>query len=233
VGSEPTRPAAGRSAQEPLAWDEDDDADPDRGDAEERAALAARRAGPGQRGRDRALAREAGPERRPAISPGRPAGEADAPPWERPRRLEAYPTLRRRRLPSLPLGGSPVLLGIVAVAIAAIALFFLPALLGIGNPSGPATSAGPTAAPSAGSTTSAAPTIVVAPTQQIYIVQSGDLMSTIAARFGVPLQALVDANKVAIPNPDKIKPGDQVIIPAVAPTTIPGSSGMTSAPTPS
>ena len=47
-------------------------------------------------------------------------------------------------------------------------------------------------------------------------------MSKIANRFGIPLQTLIDANKATIPNPDKIKIGDQVIIPAAAPTTLPG-----------
>lgn len=144
------------------------------------------------------------------------------PHWERPRRREAYPTIRTR----MGLGRitvPSVLIGLAAVLIAAVALFFLPALLGIGNP--PATPA-PTgsAAPSgsAGPSAESSPTDVPQPTQQIYVVQQGDTMSRIANRFGVPLQTLIDANKATIPDPNKIKIGDQVIIPAAAPTTLPG-----------
>ena len=57
-------------------------------------------------------------------------------------------------------------------------------------------------------------------------------MSKIANRFGVPLQALIDANKDTIPNPNVLQPGDEVIIPVAAPTTIPAASEMTSAPSP-
>ncbi len=147
---------------------------------------------------------------------------AGGPVWERPRRREAYPTIKTRmglgRL-SVP----SVVIGLAAVVIAAVALFFLPALLGIGNPAATPGLTG-SAAPSGstGPTVAASPTEVPLPTQQIYVVQQGDTMSKIANRFGVPLQTLIDANKTTIPNPDKIKIGDQVTIPAAAPTTLPG-----------
>ena len=164
--------------------------------------------------------------------PRRPAGQRSrerarttdqlGPVWERPRRREAYPTLRSR----MGLGGVTVpsiLIAVAAVVIAAVALFFLPAFLGIGNPQ---SSAAPTA--SAGSTAAAAtaspgaPTEVPVATPQIYVVQSGDTMSKIAKRFGIPLQTLIDANKTTVPNPDRVVIGQQVIIPVATPTSLPG-----------
>jgi LysM repeat protein len=65
-------------------------------------------------------------------------------------------------------------------------------------------------------------TAVPAPTQQLYVVQPNDTMSRIAKRFGLPLQALIDANKATVPNPDKVKIGDTLIIPVTTPTTLPG-----------
>src|SRR5436190_18888121 len=92
----------------------------------------------------------------------------------------------------------------------------LPALLGVGGP--PSGSSAPSR--SAGVVPSASPTVKPAPTPQIYIVKSGDTMSKIAKKLGVTLDDLLAANKDNIPNPDKIKIGDQVIIPsAQAPAT--------------
>jgi hypothetical protein len=145
------------------------------------------------------------------------------PSWERPRRLEAYPTLKTRiGLPSLRL--PPILVGVAALALGAVALFFLPLLLGIGNDPGtgsatstPGSSAGASGGP-------LAPTPTPAPTQLIYVVQEGDTMSKIADRFGVPLAALVDANRENIPNADLLQIGQEIIIPLAAPTTLPGVS---------
>lgn len=166
----------------------------------------------------------------PPISRSRDAEPLESGPvWERPRRREAYPTIRTR----MGLGRltvPSVLIGLAAVLIAAVALFFLPALLGIGNPAATPGATG-SAAPSTGSagpTTEASPTDVPVPTQQVYVVQQGDTMSKIANRFGVPLQTLIDANKATIPDPNKIKIGDQVIIPAAAPTTLPGAGASAS-----
>ena len=50
-------------------------------------------------------------------------------------------------------------------------------------------------------------------------------MSKIAKKLGVTLDDLLAANKATIPNPDKIKIGDQVIVPSAqaAPTAAPVS----------
>jgi LysM repeat protein len=156
--------------------------------------------------------------------------EEVGPSWERPRRREAYPTLRTRMgLGSVSM--PPVMAGLGAVVLAALALFFLPSILGIGNPAAtgaPSATPGPSAV--AASPTSAEPTAIPEPTPQVYLVQSGDTMSRIAVRFGVPLQVLIDANKVAIPNPDSLAIGQEVIIPSVAPTSVPDSPVVTEAP---
>jgi hypothetical protein len=159
------------------------------------------------------------------------APETSGPAWERPIRHEAYPSLRTRvGLPSF--SPSPVLVSLGAVLLAAVALFFLPALLGIGHT--PAGTSGPNGSPAA-SGAAASPTTpeitpVPEPTAQIYLVQAGDTMSKIANHFGVPLQVLVDANKATIPNPDVLGLGQQVIIPPVAPTSLPDSPVVTEVP---
>jgi LysM repeat protein len=150
--------------------------------------------------------------RRPAVSSTRPAGdEIPGPSWERMRRYEAYPSIRTRAgIPGLPR--LALLAG--ALVIAAVVLFMLPALLGIGGggSSSPAPS-GSGAAPTA----SASPTVPPAPTPQVYVIKEGDTLSKVAKRFGVTLDALLAANKDTIKNADKIAVGDTIIIPIPAP----------------
>jgi LysM repeat protein len=61
-----------------------------------------------------------------------------------------------------------------------------------------------------------APTVTAMPeptaTLQSYQVQAGDNLTVIARRFGVTVEALMAAN--AISNPNRIMPGDVLIIPA-------------------
>lgn len=144
---------------------------------------------------------------------------AEVPPWERPRRYEAYPRLRTRMgLPALP----PLLLAAGAVVVAALALFFIPPiLLNLGGEA----PASPTPSPSLASpSTAPSPTPTPAPTPLVYIVKSGDTLSKIAKEFGVTLDALIEANKDTIPNPDRINVGDRIIIPTAPPDVIPGES---------
>ena len=146
--------------------------------------------------------------------------DAAAPEWERARPLEVYPTLRARRLPELSL--PPLLVAVVALALAAAVLFALPGLLGFGSPS-----AQSSASPSPAASTAAAslaPTALPQPTPQVYIVQSGDTMSKIAKKFGVALGELIAANAENIPNPDRLQIGDQVIIPVPTPSELPAAS---------
>jgi nucleoid-associated protein YgaU len=142
------------------------------------------------------------------------------PSWERPARLETFPSLRAQRMASLNV--PTLVLAAVAVVLAAILLFFLPGFLGLG--SGGGSSPTPTPAATQPVASQAAATLQPVATQQTYVVQSGDTMSKIAKRFGVPLQTLVDANKTTVPDPNKLKIGDTLIIPVVSPSTVPAAS---------
>ena len=146
--------------------------------------------------------------------------DPDAPSWERPRRIEEYPSLRARvGLPSINV--PPLLIGVVALILASVAVFMLPELLGLGRPGPDASgSPGPSTVASAAPSASTEPTPSPAATQQIYVVEAGDTLSAIAQRFGVTLEALRAANP-QITNVDEIKIGDEIIIPATIPTQIP------------
>jgi LysM domain len=146
--------------------------------------------------------------RRPTVSSTRPSGEViPGPAWEGMRRYEAYPTIRSRGgLPGLPRVA--VLAG--ALAIAALALFMLPALLGIGGgggaPSGSPNPSGPVA------TASTEVTPVPAPTAQVYVIKQKDTLSKVANRFEITLDELLAANS-EITDPNKISIGQTIIIP--------------------
>jgi LysM repeat protein len=71
---------------------------------------------------------------------------------------------------------------------------------------------------------------VPGPTQQVYVVTAGDTMSKIAARFGIPLQVLVDANAVNVPDPDVLVIGQEVFIPNIAPSSVPDAGEASEAP---
>jgi hypothetical protein len=145
--------------------------------------------------------------------------ETFGPAWDQGRRRDAYPGLRSR--PSLPgIGGlSRIAVGAVALVLAAVALFFLPAFLGLGEDGG--IGAGPTASPTAEPTPTPLPTPTPAPTPTVYVVASGDTLSKIAARFGITLEQLLAANP-QITNPNKIAIGDEVNIPLPTPQEVPG-----------
>lgn len=153
--------------------------------------------------------------RRPPEEPSDLFGPA----WERPQRYEAYPTLRTRMgLPSIPRVG----VAAAALVLAALALFFLgPRLLGIGEPDDPGP-VGPGASPSGSVAPSASvdPTPTPAPTPQVYVVASGDTLSKIATMFGLTLDEILAANP-QITNADRIAIGDEIIIPAPLPTSVP------------
>jgi LysM repeat protein len=171
--------------------------------------------------------------RREPLQPGEDPEELFGPAWERPRRYEAYPSLRTRMgIPQIP----GVVGALAALVLAAVALFFLgPMLLGIGTdqptsrPSG-ATPSATAAAPSASAETTPTP----APTAQTYMVAAGDTMSKIAAKFDITLQALIDAN-TQLTDPDMLQIGDVLNIPTAPPDEVPnelpsevtGSAGPT------
>jgi hypothetical protein len=172
---------------------------------------------------ERDLPRPATPPRRPRAYDQHLGGPSTGPDWERPRRYEAYPTIKTRMaLPPIPRLAA---MGI-ALALAAVALFFLPALLGLGSddPPGGGASATPTAAPSR----SIAPTPTPAPTPIFYLIKSGDTLSKIAVEHGLTIDQLLAANP-EITDPNKITVGQQIVIPAPSPE-IPDEFGGSAAP---
>jgi hypothetical protein len=138
--------------------------------------------------------------------------ELFGPAWERPRRYEAYPSLRTRvGLPAIN-GVGRVGLAALALFVAALALFFVgPMLLGIGSDD---TGGGAvaTATPIAEETPTPAPTPIPEPTPTIYVVKKGDTMSKIANKFNLTVDEVLAANP-QIKNPNKISIGDEVTIP--------------------
>jgi LysM repeat protein len=223
-------PPARTAAPDPLGGPEDDDWDDEEAWEDEPA-----RPAPAERGRG-ALGLPLG-DRRPKVGDTRRRREPDpAPSWERPRRFEAYPTLKTRVGLPLPSFASLPRIGVAALAlvIAAVALLFLPTLLGIGGPDdAPGGGASPSATAAGGApSASVAPTPVPAPTQTIYLVQPGDTLSKIANQFGISLAELIAANRETLPNPDVLAIGDQLIIPTPVPEQLPGASVAPSASAP-
>jgi nucleoid-associated protein YgaU len=178
-----------------------------------------------QRLADQRLAAERAAERaadEAAFARRRPAREhvqiGDAPSWERARRYEAYPQIKARAsMPGLPR----VLVFAGALGLAAVALFFLPALFGMGEGTD-----GPSASPSSSPvaiTPSPEPTPEPEPTPQTYVIKQGDTLSKIAKAFGLTLEELLAANQETIKDPDRIAIGDEIIIPVPAPDEVGGS----------
>ena len=155
----------------------------------------------------------------------RERGRADGPAWEGQRRLEAYPQIRPgRSMPSM--SGLPrvaVLAG--ALAIAALALFFLPALFGVGGDG----DADPTPSPTAAvATPTPEPTPPPAPTPQVYVIKEGDTLSKVARSFGLTLDELLAANTETITDPDRIAVGDEIVIPVPTTDEVDGGSASES-----
>jgi LysM repeat protein len=152
-------------------------------------------------------------------------GGPEGPDWERPRRFEAYPTIRTRvglpkvRVPSIALMAA-------AIVVLSLALFFLPGMLNLGGGTG----SGPSASPSsgAGPSVSVAPTVPPAPTPILYTIKKGDTLSKIATANGLTLDELLAANP-SIKDPNKIGLGQQIIIPTPSEPP-PDEVGQSSAP---
>lgn len=152
------------------------------------------------------------------------AQELFGPAWERPRRYEAYPSLRTRvGLPSLA-GFSRLGIAAVALVIAAVFLFFVsPMLFGLGKHPASQPSTAPSGLASAAPTDTPLPTVAPAPTQFVYTVVAGDTVSKLAARFGVTVNAIKKANP-QIKNINAIKIGDPITIPVPTAGAVSGAS---------
>jgi hypothetical protein len=163
-----------------------------------------------------------GRDKRPKVGDsrrGRPVPPDAAPVWERPRRYEAYPTIRTRvGVPSL----SRVALMALALLLAAVALFLLPGLLGVGGPSGPV-GGRPSTAPSAGPSASLEPATPAAPTPRTYTVAPKDTLEKIARKFGVTVADILAVNP-QITNPNKIGIGDVIVIPTAGASPSPSAA---------
>jgi hypothetical protein len=165
------------------------------------------------------LPQPAAPPRRPRAYDQHLGGPSSGPDWERPKRYEAYPTIKTRvGLPEIPR----IAVMVVALAIAALAVFFLPAILGLGSPN--SASSSPTPSPSA--SRSIEPTPSPVPTQVVYVIKKGDTLLKIASANGLTLPELMTANPT-IKDPNKISEGQQIIIP---PPAAPGGIGGSAAP---
>ena len=153
----------------------------------------------------------------------RTAAELFGPAWEQPRRFEAYPSLRTRvGIPSFA-GVPPVAVGAIALVVAALVLFFIaPMLLGIGGKN--TSSASPTPIETVAPTPTPLPTLPPGPTPTVYTVAKGDTATRIAAKFGITVDQLMAANP-QIKNANKIKIGDQLVIPAPLATEVSGVPG--------
>jgi LysM repeat protein len=228
AGPDPDVPAVGGRAQP------DDDAALD--DAWPGAGVAAVAAASTPTGSPRYAAQRRDARRDRRAAPGRPrptgtqqpAGGSPAgrdgnsrldpadlfgPAWEKPRRYEAYPTLRTRiGLPGLK-GISRLGMAAIGLVAAAVILFFVgPMLLGIGGQDRGAGNASQQPAASVLASDSPEPTLAPAPTPKVYVVVKNDTFSKIAKKFKVSVAALKAANP-QIKNVNKISPGDEITIP--------------------
>lgn len=164
-----------------------------------------------------------GRDKRPRVGDsrrGRPVPPDAAPVWERPRRYEAYPTIKTRvGMPSV----SRVALMALALLLAAVGLFLLPGLLGVGGPTGPV-GGRPSTAPSTGASASIVPATPAAPTPMTYTVVAKDTLEKIARKYGVTVAEILAVNP-RITNPNKIAIGDVIVIPtpgaSASPSTAP------------
>jgi LysM repeat protein len=154
--------------------------------------------------RERGDRGERGEDRRSYDAP-----ELTGPAWERPRRYEAYPSLRSRVALPVPRM-SRMLVALAALGIGVLVFFTLPGILGVGSDERPTPTPPPSV--SASPTVPPSPTPPPEPTPQTYIVASGDTLSRIAKRFGLTLDQLLEANP-QIKDPDEIAIGDPITIP--------------------
>ena len=153
---------------------------------------------------------------RPRAGAPRAIRQADidrgAPSWERPRRYEAYPTLKTRiRMP----GMSPLLVGLLALAVAAIVLFALPGLFLTSSPG----TGGASPSPSGGASAASSPVASPFPTQVTYTIAKGDTLARIAKKYNLTVEQLLAANP-QIKDPNKIAAGDVIIVPSSSPSPI-------------
>ena len=145
----------------------------------------------------------------------------DGPSWEQPRRYEAYPTIKARAgMPGLPRVA--VMAG--ALGIAALALFFLPAILAVGGGGGRSRQrvAGAQCGPRTVGPVADRPARADAPGLHHQVGRHAVEDREALRRHD---RRLLAANKDKIKDPDKIAIGDEIIIPVPGPDEEPGGLG--------
>ena len=161
----------------------------------------------------RAARKAAAPQPPPKVSDSRKGGAGRTvagPAWERPRRNEAYPTIKTRiGLPAIPRVG----LAALALIVAAVVLFSLPFVLRLGGDQGGSGAASPS--PTSAASAATAPTEAPSPTAKVYVVKPGDTLNKIAKRYNLTVDQLLAANK-QIKNPNRIAVGDEIVIPVIS-----------------
>ncbi len=108
----------------------------------------------------------------------------------------------------------------LVVLLIGVGLFAAPFVLrGLGSLGGGG--AAPTPSPSVSSEPTAEPTLTPEPTPSeiVYLVKANDTLSTIAAKYGVTVDQVLEANP-SIKNPNRIAVGDQIVIPQPLPPEI-------------
>lgn len=188
-------------------------------------------------GRQRRTGRDAAERarrERPIVGQARPIGRGDrgrdrdrddqTPSWERPHPFESYPSIRSRVV--LPSNVPRVALGALALVVAAVLVFLVPAFFFSKNtPVGLAT-----ASPSASASASPAPTASPKATPLTYTVKANDTLTKIAKLFKTTQQAILAANP-KIKNANLIAVGDVLVIPTPPPPdVITSSSGPSASP---
>ena len=149
--------------------------------------------------------------------------------WEKPRRFEAYPSLRTRvGLPGLSSFGRlpPVAVGVVALVLAAGVLFLLPGIFA----GSPTATRSPVASRTVRPTITAVPTTAAPPTPLTYTVKRGDTLSKIAKDFAVTVAQLLAANP-QVTNANALKIGQVLNIPSGDVTPEPSNSALPAEPT--
>jgi LysM repeat protein len=111
-----------------------------------------------------------------------------------------------------------------ALGVAALILFMLPAIIGIGGGGGSSSSAIPSGTRTA-ATRSAAPSVNAAPTPVVYVIKKGDTLSKVADKFDVELADLLAANP-DITDPNKISLGQEIVIPTAPPPSVEPSTDV-------
>jgi len=152
------------------------------------------------------------------------ASQHEGPSWEKARRYEAYPSIKTRAGLSGISGVPTIAMLAGGVVLAAVILFFLPGVLGVGRDGG--SGAAPSVSPSSvvEESASPSPTAIPEPTPQVYTIKTGDTLSKIARKFNVTLDALLAANKDTIKNPNRIRVGDEIVIPLPDTQQVPAAS---------